>query len=607
MSKDTGLELIGPSLAAMRGWTAGHKAAPDDPLSVELTNNSAANLVLGDVVIVKTDGTIEKCSALQDTRPVGIVLDDIDIGESGPVQFFGPVEQITTTGAVTAGEYAVTSATAGKATSSAARAQGAFAIFTGTGTSPAGFLFGGAPDGAAGLTVAETDGTVVATGVDKLVVDDGVATSLGSGDVQLRGLPAGTIGARALRSTAQVIANATWTALSLSSGETWDTDSFHDLVTNPSRMTIPAGLAGKYLCIGAAYWDASTAGVRYVTFAKNGTRQGDYAQGAVNVANHITQMTDVIDLAAGDYLELHVHQTTGGNLNGYGYLLLIKLDSGRVGTGIGASAYNNAVQSIPDTTVTAVTLNSEDFNLYGFHSTSSNTSRMTVPAGLGGLYLVMGSGRFTANATGARTLKLAKNGVDFRQIIITGDADGTDYELNGIVSLAAGDYVELLVAQTSGGALNFGHASARSVQGALQIMRLDSLPPAEQGTWQSYTPVLTNGSVGNGTMLAKWKKIDSKTIAWAFSWVFGTTSAISGNLIIGLPTGITTAARIQIVPGLIRDAGTRYYGCVARFAASATATSEIPSDSTGVAVTTTVPMTWANTDELQLEGILEIA
>ena len=48
------------------------------------------------------------------------------------------------------------------------------------------------------------------------------------------------------KSATQSIATATYTAISWDQ-EGWDTNSYHDNVTNNSRVTIPSGKGGKYL------------------------------------------------------------------------------------------------------------------------------------------------------------------------------------------------------------------------------------------------------------------------------------------------------------------------------------------------------------------------
>lgn len=119
----------------------------EGPPVIELENDTGAALAEGDVVVVKSNGKLGTTTTAQDTRPVGVCLDDIDAAETGPVQFFGPVDLVNVTAAVTAGRYAETSTTARKATESTTRRQGSFAFFTSAGTAPSAFLFGGTPDG----------------------------------------------------------------------------------------------------------------------------------------------------------------------------------------------------------------------------------------------------------------------------------------------------------------------------------------------------------------------------------------------------------------------------------------------------------------------------
>lgn len=119
--------------------------------------------------------------------------------------------------------------------------------------------------------------------------------------------------------------------------------------------------------------------------------------------------------------------------------------------------YNSAAFSVANNTLTAVTFDTENYDYGGCHSTSSNTSRLTVPSGGGGLYHIGGCAVFAANATGIREVRILLNGTTIlarsgsTSLSASGDhplAIETDYRL------AAADYVELVVYQTSGGNLN---------------------------------------------------------------------------------------------------------------------------------------------------------
>lgn len=124
---------------------------------------------------------------------------------------------------------------------------------------------------------------------------------------------------------------------------------------------------------------------------------------------------------------------------------------------VGVSVYdNNMFQTITNNTYTALLWNSEYYDTDAYHSTSTNTSRFTVPSGKGGYYLVTAATSWIANATGARRILIRKNGTDFRR---NGDVPGNSTVVVGtqmtiIIPLTVGDYIEVFVRQTSGGDLD---------------------------------------------------------------------------------------------------------------------------------------------------------
>jgi hypothetical protein len=130
----------------------------------------------------------------------------------------------------------------------------------------------------------------------------------------------------------------------------------------------------------------------------------------------------------------------------------------------GVSLFGTAVQSIPNATDTILTFNSEAWDTDGFHSTSSNTSRITIPAGLGGKYLVTMNTLPALNGTGGRYLEIYKNGARLvNDIGMAGDAaDYVNVAGTFVVNLVATDYIEMLVYQDSGGPLNFNKAATTS-------------------------------------------------------------------------------------------------------------------------------------------------
>jgi len=118
--------------------------------------------------------------------------------------------------------------------------------------------------------------------------------------------------------------------------------------------------------------------------------------------------------------------------------------------------YNSANISLTSGVVTALTFNTETSDT-GMHSTSVNTSRITVPSDGAGWYSIGGTVRFAANTTGYREIKVTLNGttdIAVMRVPNSGATDDARVTIHTEYPLAVGDYVELNATQNSGGALN---------------------------------------------------------------------------------------------------------------------------------------------------------
>lgn len=126
-------------------------------------------------------------------------------------------------------------------------------------------------------------------------------------------------------------------------------------------------------------------------------------------------------------------------------------------TFVGCFIGNSAGQSISNSTWTAILFDTETIDTDAYHSTSSNTSRITIPAGKAGKYFVTAQSKFDANATGRRIAKIYKNGTGDIQteaeITVSSSSYPSVYS-SAIMSLAVGDYLEFYVFQNSGANLN---------------------------------------------------------------------------------------------------------------------------------------------------------
>jgi len=120
---------------------------------------------------------------------------------------------------------------------------------------------------------------------------------------------------RYLNSTASVTRTTTQTSFAVNvftaitfDSETWDTDTLHDNVTQPTRIT--AAIAGKYIVTGTAYLVSNVAvtpASSYLAIAVNGSIK--YEAGTlydVAVTGNIIAIAGIVSLAANDYVELMV-------------------------------------------------------------------------------------------------------------------------------------------------------------------------------------------------------------------------------------------------------------------------------------------------------------
>lgn len=125
---------------------------------------------------------------------------------------------------------------------------------------------------------------------------------------------------------------------------------------------------------------------------------------------------------------------------------------------VGCSLKGTGTVSTANNTTEALTYNSEYFDTDGFHSTSSNTSRITIPTGKSGKYhifaLVTGDGGLSYLYQG----EIRKNGTATAQMYYVGRGTSSPnivgcINMAGVLELSAGDYIEFFINQNSGGSL----------------------------------------------------------------------------------------------------------------------------------------------------------
>jgi hypothetical protein len=136
--------------------------------------------------------------------------------------------------------------------------------------------------------------------------------------------------------------------------------------------------------------------------------------------------------------------------------------SGGTPTFVGCFIYGTANQTISNATVTTVPFGAENFDSDGFHDNATNNSRITIPTGKGGKYLVVAQSAFAANLTGFRQTRILKNGTAVQISVANNNASNTvdlQNNISYILSLAAADYIEMAVYQSSGGNLTLSNTN----------------------------------------------------------------------------------------------------------------------------------------------------
>ena len=133
--------------------------------------------------------------------------------------------------------------------------------------------------------------------------------------------------------------------------------------------------------------------------------------------------------------------------------------------------------------------------------------------------------------------------------------------------------------------------------------------PSGGGTWVSYTPTLTNLTLGNGTLTSFYNN-DGKTVNYVFYIKWGSTTSASGNFTISTPIAAdTTLGDNSLIGTQANGSGVAWdnsasaqYVCQVMLTGSLTAriwnldTGTFAAGATQRSISNTNPMTWAVND-----------
>jgi hypothetical protein len=133
-------------------------------------------------------------------------------------------------------------------------------------------------------------------------------------------------------------------------------------------------------------------------------------------------------------------------------------------------------------------------------------------------------------------------------------------------------------------------------------------------TWTSFTPTWSNLTVGNGTYSSSVYWLDGKLAHVAVTLVFGTTTAITGDVSFTVPAALTrrSAATNPNHSCTFADVGVaNVVGGIVSSSANATQFFVRASLSNATytnldAISSTIPFTWGNTDRLDFSMSYEV-
>jgi hypothetical protein len=127
----------------------------------------------------------------------------------------------------------------------------------------------------------------------------------------------------------------------------------------------------------------------------------------------------------------------------------------------GVYTYIASDQTLSNNTSTAINYDTELFDTDAFHNNATNKDRITIPAGLGGYYLIVVGAQWNSNSSGYRQITIQKNATsnvmifDYPGLSVSNSYIGK----STIFNLTAGDYINAVGYQNSGGNLALGGGS----------------------------------------------------------------------------------------------------------------------------------------------------
>lgn len=226
--------------------------------------------------------------------------------------------------------------------------------------------------------------------------------------------------------------------------EVVDTDGFYSS-GSPSRLTVPTGISR--VRVTANLETESYTGNVLIEIRKNGSLvtgcvKKISGKGALKLLN---LATPPLEVSSGDYFELFVQTAVAHSIQPapFTWFCIEEVPSDH----IHALVYASGSQTITNSADTVMLFDTEISDSEGLHSTSTNTGRLTVPAGVSYARLYF-NGVTDAGTSNSASMVVFKNGAAFAGLAADqcDNNNGNTKAMSGVsawVEVSEGDYFEV--------------------------------------------------------------------------------------------------------------------------------------------------------------------
>lgn len=229
--------------------------------------------------------------------------------------------------------------------------------------------------------------------------------------------------------------------------EEYDTDAFHDNVTNNTRLTVPSGVGLVRLSASMETTAIGGSDQGVLVLNKGGASVlGRFAKDVPGTDCYVCAVSAILAVSPGDYFEATARTTDAETIQAVDntWFQIEEIPATRKY----ALVYKFASQAISIDTWTAMAFAVEAADTDAFHDTVTNNTRLTVPAGVARARLSFNAeGPSGLSATATLDARVTKNGVADIPGLPSCRSQNAGTELaNGFgawVEVVAGDYFEL--------------------------------------------------------------------------------------------------------------------------------------------------------------------